>query len=340
MSTVALVSLAIHGGWVLGSLVIVWLGGGIPALLGVRVAMTAAGLLAALALVHRRLQRITWAVEPRFIWRLLQASFPFVLFRVFGAIHLDIGMVVLATLRGDVMAGWLAAAQKFLRVFAFIPTAFFGAMLPAMSQSSRTSPTELLRTLTRGCKYQLLIALPLAGGVCVLAEPVVGLLFGSAYGASVPALRLLIWAIPFSFLNSTLRAALASVDRERRAGSLLVFGVLFNILANLLLIPRFGHVGVAGAVVLTEALILFLELTLLKQALPGFRLGGEAAKPLAATGVMAAFAWMSRGAGLAFTILGSAVVYVGCLLATRAIGQEEWALLNGLRRVKAANERA
>lgn len=340
MSTVALGYLAVRAGWVLASLGVVWFHGGLVALLGVRCLVTAAGVTASIALVDRRLQRIRWAFEPAFIGYLLTASFPFAIFRLSRRIYEEVDTVMLSMMRGDLVTGWYTAADKVRRAFDFIPTAFFEATLPAMSRFSRESRADLNSTLTRGCKYLVILALPIMGGICVLADRVVVLLFGSAYEAAAPALRLLMVAMPVMFMNSALSSASVAVNLERQATAYRGIGLLFNVVTNLLAIPRFGHVGAAATTLATEVLVLLLQVRRLRTVLPELNLFGQMVKPLGVAAAMMVFTWLSRGAWLMYTIIGSAAVYVGVLLATQTVGQEEWAVVKQLVRINPLEESA
>lgn len=334
MSTVALAHLAVRLGWIISTLAVIGLRGGVMELLGARAAVTAAGLLAVVALIDRRLRRITWAFEPAFLWRMLRAAFPFALFYLYGTVLADIATVMLSMFRGDVETGHFAAAQKFVRVVAFIPSGFFGAMLPAMSRFSRDSRADLLEALSRSCKYLLFIGLPIAAGACGLAEPLVLLLFGSAYQPAVPALRILSWSIPFTFLSWAMMATIMAVNQERRGSAYLLAGVLFSGVGNLLAVPFFGSRGAALTTVLAAALIFLVQWLLLRQSLPAARPLGHLAKPLWATLAMASFIWAARGLKLPYVVLGSAAVYLTALVALRAVGPSEWALINGIARRK------
>ncbi|MBI4004244.1 MAG: flippase [Candidatus Omnitrophica bacterium] len=340
MWTVALVQLAIRVGWLIAALAVIGMRGGLVELLGSRAAVTAVGLITALVLIDRRLQRIRWSVNLRFIPWMLKSSFPFVLFRVFSAYHLELGVVMLSMIRGDVVTGWLVAAQKIIRVFQFVPRSLYEVMVPELSRPSRTLRTDILATLTRSWKYLLLIALPIAGGTYILADRFILLLYGQAYAPAAPALRILIWLIPFGFVNSTLRAAVVSVDLERQTAVALMGVLALNALLNLVAIPHFGLVGAAGTLLLTTILTFLLQLLLLRRALPTLGFSNGTIKPVLATVGMMAFTWLSRDSGLVYAILGSVAVYVGCLVLLRVIGRDEWSLLNGIVRPKAIDERA
>lgn len=337
MTPVATLSLARQGGFVLTALWVVWFKGGIIEVLGLRVLVYLAILATSVWLIDRRLQRIRWGFNLPFTWQILKASFPFALMSLFVA---DINTVMLSMMQGDAMTGWYAAAQKFWVAFTFIPLSMRGVLLPAMAKLSRESPSALGDSLTRSCRYLVMIALPIAGGIFVLADRLVAFVYGSAYLAAVPVLRILIWTLLFDFVNHALMPALAAVDRERQASVCLGIAALVGILTNLIAIPRWGHVGAAMTTLLSVALVCGLQGALLLRVLSQPRpvLLSRILKPLGATAVMMAFAWLNREGGLAYTILASAVVYLGCLIASRAVGRDEWALIGELWHRRALDE--
>jgi len=86
--------------------------------------------------------------------------------------------------------------------------------------------------------------------------------------------------------------------------------------------------------------VFLLQVMALRRALPHLALFGQLIKPLGATVLMMAFAWLSRGGILAYTILGSAGVYLGCLIASQAIGRDEWALVHEFWRRRVPDKQA
>ena len=159
MGTVAAVNLAVRAGWVVSSIAVMLLRGGIVELLEVRIAVTVLGLLVSLALTHFRLHRFSWSFDPAFSWKILRDSVPFALFRVWMQLYGDTDTVMLSTMRGDVMTSFYAASHKVLRVFAFIPSGFGAANLPEMARSSKLSHEDLTRMIARRCKYLHLLAI-------------------------------------------------------------------------------------------------------------------------------------------------------------------------------------
>ncbi len=338
MTMVAMVSLGLRLGWTLSSIAVMLWHGGVADLLVARVAVTIVWLIASVVLIEWKLQRITWSVDLGFIWRMLQASWPFALFYLYGTVYADLSTVVLSAMRGDIVTGWFAAGQKVLRLLVFIPNGFFGALLPAMSRASSNARPQLISTLARSCKYLLLIGLPIAGGAWVVAEPVVAMLYGPSYHETVQVLQVLSWSIPLTFLNWALAATVMAVNQERRGSAYLLVGVVCCAIGNLLTVPRWGVLGASVSSVIAEAAVLAVQLELVHRVLPEARPLAEVARPLAATAVMMAVAWTIRWLPLPLLIAASAMVYVAALIAVRAVGREEWSLLAGMLRLKASPE--
>jgi O-antigen/teichoic acid export membrane protein len=339
--TKVLVSIGIRAGWLAGSLAVMALGGGVRDLITVRAGVTLAGLAVTLGLIHWRIQPIRWNWSPSSGWQMMRASLPFALYRVWLGLYGDIDMVMLSQLRGDVATSLYSAAQKVIRVFAFIPAGFNAATLPAMARSSRTSRTEVRHLASKTTKYLLMLGLAVAGGICVLAEETIVLLYGHAYREAAQVLRIAIWSVAFTFLNGTIISALAAVDRERQSSNRLFIGVVFSALSNFAVIPAYGAAGAAATTLMSRALMFFLQWRLLRTVLPGFRVQ-DAGRLLAACAVMMAAAWVSRPAGLPAAVLAGAAAYVGMLVATRAIGRADVEFLGRLlrQRGKAAHRHA
>src|SRR5205814_5672361 len=92
----------------------------------------------------------------------------------------------------------------------------------------------------------LQLAFPIAVGTALLSEPIVALVGGRAYlPDSSIALAILIAYLPLSYANGLTQYVLIAAGRQRMLTVAFVAAVVFNLAANLLLIPRFGYVGAA-----------------------------------------------------------------------------------------------
>jgi O-antigen/teichoic acid export membrane protein len=133
------------------------------------------------------------------------------------------------------------------------------AMFPEMSRLSASGEgMERLRALFRtGGRAMLAGGFLLAIGGALGAGLLVPIVYGTGEdrAPTVLAFRLLVWAIPAMFLVLLSGHALYAVGQQRRVTvAMLVVGVA-NLAANLIAIPRWGHLGAAGVALASEWLL-------------------------------------------------------------------------------------
>ena len=152
--------------------------------------------------------------------------------------------------------GLYAAAYK----LAFIPTrfsaAFHRAVYPVLSRHAAASDRKLFaKTSERSMRFLMLGGVPLAIGTTILAEPIMHTIFGQSYIAGAVALRMLTWAFVLEFFNPFFSLMLFAMERQRLVLVIETLGTGLNIVLNIVLIPRYGFIGAAIAILLSAGLI-------------------------------------------------------------------------------------
>jgi O-antigen/teichoic acid export membrane protein len=189
---------------------------------------------------------------------MLIASYPLMLNHLLASIFWRIDLWLLKPLAGTASVGIYSAGVKYLDGFNVIPSYFTLAIFPLMSRYAKDSHESLVRAYQLAIRLLVMVALPIAIMVTVLATPLIRILGGSAFlPDSAIALTLLIWSIPVGFINSVTQYALISVGQQRFLTRAFVIGVTFNVVANLYMIPRFGFAGAAVVTILSEWSLLF-----------------------------------------------------------------------------------
>ena len=89
-------------------------------------------------------------------------------------------------------------------------------------------------------------------GTLLLADPVIGLVFGGAYEPSAASLRWLAPALPLVAVGSLTASLLTAVHRQADVTRVTLLLVAVNALANAWAIPRYGFAGAAAATTATE----------------------------------------------------------------------------------------
>lgn len=151
-----------------------------------------------------------------------------------------------------------SAAHKAPFALEFIAAAFAASLLPAMSNYYLRARDELERVFHHALRYLLLISVPLAIGIFVLAQPFIVKLFGRGFIEAVTPLRIMIIALPFIFLNFPVGSFLIATNRQVWNTINLGVAVVTNVSLNLLLQPRLGVNGAAIAVLATYIVLFTL----------------------------------------------------------------------------------
>jgi O-antigen/teichoic acid export membrane protein len=229
---------------------------------------------------HRAL--LPWLREgwPLFINQLLQGLF------------FKIDALLLPGLAGDVAAGTYAAAYKISEGAGILSSSFTLALFPRLSRQS-----DLSHAYRLALRALLQVAIPLAVGIGLLSEPIVALVGGREYlPDSAVALSILICYLPFSYANGLTQYVLIAAGKQRMLTGAFAVAVVFNLTANLILIPRFSYVGAAWVTVASELVLLVPFRIAAASVTRGVSLWQEARTPLLATLLMAPVVWWLRDA--------------------------------------------
>ena len=134
----------------------------------------------------------------------------------------------------------------------FVFVAIIDSVRPLIFESRKKSKEEFEKNLVR--LYSAIIFLSLAQSVfmTLLAEPIIKILYGSAYLSSVSLLRLVVWFTTFSYMGSVRNIWILSEGKQKYLWLVNLMGASLNILLNALTIPYWGAMGAAAASLVTQ----------------------------------------------------------------------------------------
>jgi O-antigen/teichoic acid export membrane protein len=131
------------------------------------------------------------------------------------------------------------------------------------------------------------------------------------------------WSIPFGWLNSVTNYVLIALGMERLQPRAFALAVGFNIVANLLFIPRYSYVAAAVITVLSEVVLLVVFAYFLRRRGAGVDWLALAARPALLTALMMGAMWLGGQLHLVVGLALGVIVYLVGLFALRIIGPEE-----------------
>ncbi len=194
------------------------------------------------------------SIEPRGFRELARATVAFNVYPFIATIYDRVDVVLLSKLAGNIATGIYSVPYRVFAGLSIIPYGVMGALLPVFSASEVNHETR--RNCEQAMKFLYLIALLVVLVTMVYARPAILLLLGRGYSGSIVTIKILAWASVPVFLNHALNVLLLAAHKERLYILTASICTVFNISANLLLIPRFSFVAAAVVTLLTELLLL------------------------------------------------------------------------------------
>ena len=195
---------------------------------------------------------------------LMQQALPFAVGNLFHLIYFRVDAIMLSKLSpyGVVANTWYGLPYTFVNAFTTLPGAFMmGAMFPVLSRAYENERDRLSSTYTFGMRWMVICAVPLTVGLATIPHEITHLIFSSTYTPDTieriaDALQWLSISGGMIFLTTVVLTMLRAADKRRVFTILMGTTTLLNIGLNLILIPRFSHVGAAIAIAVSEVFLL------------------------------------------------------------------------------------
>jgi O-antigen/teichoic acid export membrane protein len=248
---------------------------------------------------------------------LMRSTFAFNIYPFIVNVYDRVDVVLLAKLAGNFATGIYSLPYRIFATLQIIPYSIMGALLPGFSASA--AGPEAREKCAAAMKILYLSALLLLLATLTFADSAILLLLGGGYAQSIVALKILAWAAAPAFLNSALNTLILAAHREKYFVWTASVCTVFNVAANLILIPRFSFIAAAGVTVATECLLLAQNLYLTRRFL------GQAILPKDAARITACFVlalgafWALRRAAPQLWA-GSAVCLAFAVFAVQMLG--------------------
>ena len=204
------------------------------------------------AALYRRVVPGAWArPDAGRAWRMLRASSPFALYTLSAVLSVQLGTVVLSYFAGEVAVGDFQKALRF-GMAATIPLAIaedvFYAFLSSLHTESAKRYAEAVVVLN---SLGAAIILPMVSATALYGHDLVRAVYGgdvtTVVGESVVVVMGAYLLLYLLFISPTLM----SLGREHGNLVIWVVGAAVNVISNVLLIPHYGVIGAAYAMLIT-----------------------------------------------------------------------------------------
>ena len=330
MGTPALLSVIGAGATTLVGAAALLAGTGIVGLGATSLVITVVTAGALIVLARRSGLPITVAWPHMHLISLLRDSVPLMLNNLLNSVFFRIDVQVLGAW-GRSTVGQYASAYKVVDGVGGISSSFILALFPMLSRRAGAggSPDAALgRVYALALTLLVIAAMPVAGLITWVASPLSGLLWGPAFlPESAIALQILIWFLPLSFVNGLTQYVLIALGLQARITVAFAVAAMFNLTANLILVPTYGYVAAASTTIATEVVLLVPFARAISARMAILPLVIACARPLPAAVVTAGVLLAGGTVGDWVAVIGASMTYPLALWATRALAHEDLTLL-------------
>lgn len=189
-------------------------------------------------------------------WRsLLREAVPLTLGTAFVTLYYRVDTVMLASLDGFEATGDYGVAYKFVDLVHFVPTVLAAALLAPLAVAWRRDRAEFSARLREAAQLLSVAAAGAIVGFTIFGRSIAVLFYGEQYANAGELVGIVIVGEAVGFSSALAITALLAADRHRVYPYITAAGLLLNVSANLLLIPRWSTTGAAITTVVTEVAV-------------------------------------------------------------------------------------
>lgn len=205
--------------------------------------------------------------EYSFCKKIFAEATPFAILSALSIIYFRVDTIILSKIKTLETVGFYNAAYKIVEFLMFIPASLVLAYFPQMSRQAKSSVNELRTSYIKSVKYLLAFIIPIAISCSFFSKYIILILFGKQFLPSSMALKILIWAVVFMFINAPFGNILYNSKRIYKYIPFQILLTLLNIALNLILIPRWGYLGASYVTLITEIVAFIVQICFIRKIL-------------------------------------------------------------------------
>lgn len=178
---------------------------------------------------------------------LLKDSWPLILSGMVIAIYMRIDQIMIKEILGNEAVGQYAAAVRISEAWYFIPMVIASSVFPAIINAKKVSEELYYARLQKLYDLMVWLSIAVALPMTFLSDFIIHLLYGEAYSQAANVLIIHIWTGVFVFLGVASGKWFTAENLQMLAFWRTFYGMVFNVIFNFFMIPKYGIQGAAVA---------------------------------------------------------------------------------------------
>ncbi|MBI5413507.1 flippase [Candidatus Peregrinibacteria bacterium] len=288
---------------------------------------------------------ISFQFDFKFWKEVLVKALPYGTALVLGTIYFRMGTVMLSLFEMKEQIGYYGVPMRFLEILQILPHYFMNSVLPLLTISLDSINEKTGRIVRYSIDALAAMAIPIMVGGYVLAWPITAAVSspdfltertatGFIWGSDL-ALKILLVAMTFTYIHVALSYTLVAMGRQVELLWINGITVIVNVGLNLFLAPRYGFIGASISAAASELTMLACLFIRTKKRIRGIWDLPFLAKTAFSALVMGIvlnsitdyFNKLLFTKSLFILMPIGGIVFVACMLLTKAVSKDMWSLL-------------
>jgi O-antigen/teichoic acid export membrane protein len=194
-----------------------------------------------------------WRYNKKTAKYLIYQSLPMLLSGSVVLVYQKIDIVIIRNMIDTSAVGQFSVASRITDLAIFIPLVIIQTITPLLVKLHEDNHIMYLKKRRQLMDLMVWVSIILALAITLLAKPIVLLLFGKEYIEAIPVLSIIAWKIVFITLFNVSGQIIIIEGIQKFTVFRNLIGCFISLSMNFLLIPNYGVIGSAYAIVLTFA---------------------------------------------------------------------------------------
>lgn len=271
-------------------------------------------------------------IMPYVIFRQIKECIPLSLAALFSLVYFKADIFLLERFRGDIGVGIYFPVQRLMEPLLMIAGLWGTAVFPALCRLAHVDAENFTTLKQTSLRLAIILAMPMALGIMVLAPLLVDLLVGpeALVGASTQMMQWYAVIIPLFFFNGLAQEILYAAHRNWFVVVSYAVAATVSVSVNLYALSHYGYIGLCFAAIASNLAVSGFFVYGLHKEIGGLHLPTLLIKVGTACALMGLVALEFAALNLFLAAGAGAMVYLMLLILLHAFNPVEQEMLLGL----------
>ncbi len=214
------------------------------------------GIVFSLAIIWRNFSKFFLKIDLKKCKQILKKSWPFALSSVATFTYFRIDTVMLGFLKENEIVGYYNAAYNVVFIMIAGISLFVSAIFPLLSNLYKNCINKFESSINIFFKLIFFLSFPVIIFFFFFSKPIISMLYGKEFVEYSPLIfKILVWSVFVLYNYAVFAIGLSASDKQKFYLKGVMLGAIFNVLTNLIVIPKYSCYGAAVTTVLTEIVV-------------------------------------------------------------------------------------